>query len=350
MSKVFEPITLGGMEIRNRIVRSATNDYAGNEDGTVSAFQMDIYKQLAKNEVGLIITGHVCVSPDGRNDPRQNGMYDDKFVEGQRQLVEMVHQYGAKIIQQLNHSGAKCPPAVIGGTPSAPSAVEVVPGVLPHALTEEEILRIENDFTTAAVRAQKAGFDGVQIHCAHGYLFSQFIDPAHNKRTDRYGGSAENRFRIVAETLAKVREAVGPSYPVFLKIHTNAAAGDETFEADLVEMLRTAQSLGATAAELSGFDFAAQPRGREGRLYYLERASRVCKAVSLPCILVGGIRTIEEMAQVLDAGLQMVSLSRPFICQPDIIPILKAGGASKCIGCFGCFKIYQTDGKRCVLH
>ena len=350
MSKVFEPAELGGMTLRNHIVRSATNDYGGNEDGTVSAFQMDIYEKLAKNEVGLIITGHACVCPDGRNDPRQNGMYDDRFIEGQRALTDMVHSYGAKIVQQINHSGAKCPPAVIGGTPAAPSAVEVMPGILPRELTVEEIVRIEDDFAAAAVRSKAAGYDGVQIHCAHGYLFSQFIDPAHNKRTDAYGGSIENRFRIVAETIAKVRAAVGPEYPVLLKIHTNVAEGDEGFEAELVEMLRTAQALGVTAAELSGFDFAKQPRAKEGRLFFFERAARVCKAVSLPCILVGGIRTIEEMDRVLDAGLVLVSMARPFVCQPDIIPILKAGGASKCIGCFGCFKIYQTKGKRCVLH
>lgn len=350
MNKVFEPVQLGTMTVKNHIARSATNDYGGNEDGTVSAFQMEIYEQLAKNEVGLIITGHVCVCPDGRNDARQNGMYDDRFIEGQRALTDMVHGYGAKIVQQISHSGAKCPVAVIGGTPAAPSAVEVMPGVMPRALTVEEIVRIEDDFAAAAVRAKAAGYDGVQIHCAHGYLFSQFIEPAHNKRTDAYGGSAENRFRIVAETIAKVRAAVGPKYPVLIKIHTNAAEGDDVFEGELTEMLRTAQEMGADAAELSGFDFAKKRDGADARLFYLARAARVSKASGLPCLLVGGARTLDDMQQVLDAGLCMVSMSRPFVCQPDIIPILKAGGASKCIGCFGCFKIYQTAGKRCVLH
>lgn len=127
MKELFAPCTLGGLHLRNRICRSATNDYAGNEDGTVSAAQREIYRELAENEVGLIITGHACVSPDGRNDARQNRMDDDRFVTPQRELTGLVHRLGGTIVQQLNHSGGKCPPAVTGGTPAAPSAMEYIP-------------------------------------------------------------------------------------------------------------------------------------------------------------------------------------------------------------------------------
>lgn len=346
--ELFAPCTLGGLSLRNRICRSATNDYAGNADGTVSAAQMDIYRALAENEVGLIITGHACVCPDGRNDPHQNGMYDDQFIPSQRALTDLVHSLGGTIVQQINHSGGKCPPAVIGGVPAAPSAMEYVPGVMARALSTEEIARIEDDFASAAVRAKAAGYDGVQIHCAHGYLFSQFIDPAWNKRDDCYGGSAENSFRIVRETIRKVRAAVGAEYPVLLKLHVNLAEPDSAFEHALLSMLNFAAEHGILAAELSGFDFAAQPP--EKRCYYLDTAKCLAEQTALPLVLVGGLRDREDMQTALDAGMALASVSRALICQPDFVRIARSGGMSSCRGCFGCFRCYQSTGKRCVLH
>lgn len=349
MSKVFEAVEFPHISFRNHIARSATNDYAGNEDGTVSAVQLEIYRALAQGGVGMIITGHYAVSPLGRNDSRQNALWDDSFIASQRTLTDLVHEHGAKIIAQINHAGAKAQAVAIGGAQQvAPSAVEVMPGVMPRALTAEEIMQIEDDFAAAALRAKQAGFDGVQVHLAHGYLFSQFIDPAHNKRGDQYGGLIENRFRIAAETLRKVRDAVGDTFPVFIKLHCNALEGDEQFTDDLIYMLETAKAFGVEAAEISGCDFAKQPKDK--RLYYLERAAFARQKTGLPVILVGGIRTLEEMETVLDAGIDMVSLSRPLICQPDVLKRLKIGEASKCIGCYGCFSCYQKTGKRCVLH
>lgn len=348
MKELFAPCTLGGLHLRNRICRSATNDYAGNEDGTVSAAQREIYRELAENEVGLIITGHACVSPDGRNDARQNRMDDDRFVTSQRELTGLVHCLGGTIVQQLNHSGGKCPPAVTGGTPAAPSAMEYIPGVTARALAKAEIRRIEDDFAAAAARAKAAGYDGVQIHGAHGYLFSQFIDPAWNQRDDCYGGSAENRFRILRETIEKVREAVGGGYPVLLKLHTNLLQDDPGFRPALLRMLDFAAGHGVTAAELSGFDFAAQPP--EKRRYYLEAARGLAEHTALPLILAGGLRDRTDMQAALDAGMELACASRPFICQPGFARIARAGGTSSCRGCYGCFRCYQTTGKRCVLH
>ncbi len=348
MKELFAPCTLGGLHLRNRICRSATNDYAGNVDGTVSAAQREIYRELAENEVGLIITGHACVSPDGRNDARQNRMDDDRFLTSQRELTGLVHRLGGTIVQQLNHSGGKCPPAVTGGTPAAPSAMEYIPGVTARALAKAEIRRIEDDFAAAAARAKAAGYDGVQIHGAHGYLFSQFIDPAWNQRDDCYGGSAENRFRIVRETIEKVREAVGGGYPVLLKLHTNLLQDDPGFRPALLRMLDFAAGHGVTAAELSGFDFAAQPP--EKRRYYLDAAHGLAEHTALPLILAGGLRDRTDMQAALDAGMELACASRPFICQPGFVRIARAGGTSSCRGCYGCFRCYQTTGKRCVLH
>ena len=209
MKELFSPCMLGGLHLRNRICRSATNDYAGNEDGTVSDAQMEIYRALAENEVGLILTGHACVCPDGRNDPRQNGMYDDRFLVSQRALTDMVHRLGGTIVQQLNHSGGKCPPAVIGGAPAAPSAMEYVPGVMARALEASEIQRIEDDFAAAAVRAKAAGYDGVQIHCAHGYLFSQFIDPSGTNGTTVTAAPPKTASALCAKLLKRCARRSG---------------------------------------------------------------------------------------------------------------------------------------------
>lgn len=345
---LFAPYTLGGIPLQNRICRSATNDYAGHTDGTVSDAQLHIYRTLAENEVGLIITGHCCVSADGRNDPHQNAAYDDRFIDGQRRLTDLVHSHGGKIVQQINHSGGKCPPAVIGGTPLAPSAGEYAPGVLARALTEQEIVRIQEDFASAAVRAKHAGFDGVQIHAAHGYLISQFIDPHTNHRTDAYGGTAEKRFRMLRETIEKVRAGVGASFPVLLKLHVNLMQPEEGFTDALVEMLSFAARAGAAAAELSGFDFMRHPP--EKRRYYLAQAEALARRVSLPLILVGGLRDRADMQAALDAGMALAAVSRALICQPDFVRLVKNGGASSCRGCNGCFRSYIEEGKRCVLH
>lgn len=345
---LFAPCTLGGMGLKNRICRSATNDRAGHTDGTVSDTQLDIYRALAENDVGLIITGHCCVSADGRNDPRQNAMHDSRFIAGQQRLTALVHDLGGKIVQQLNHSGGKCPPSVIGGTPVAPSAREYVPGVLARALTVQEILRVQEDFAAAAVRAKQAGYDGVQIHAAHGYLISQFIDPAWNQRTDEYGGSAENRFRMLRETMQRVRAAVGAAFPVLLKLHVNLVQPEGGFTDALVRQLDFAAGLGIAAAELSGFDFVQQPP--EKRRYYLAQAEDLAQRVSLPLILVGGLRDRADMQEALDVGMALAAVSRALICQPHFVRIAKNGGVSSCRTCNGCFRSDALTGSRCVLH
>lgn len=343
MPDVWSEVQFAHLTVKNRIARSATNDYMGNEDGTVSDRQKVLYKGLAAGGAGLIFTGHYAVQPLGRNDIHQNALWNDRFIAGQRELVRIVHDNGAKIVAQLNHAGAKAQDAAIDGLqPVAPSAVTLAPGKLARALRADEIMHITDAFADAALRAKQAGFDGVQLHCAHGYLLSQFLDPSINTRTDAYGGSADNRLRIVGETLRKMKMAAGEDYPIFIKINSNSESGGFT-EEQLGRALVRARSLGVEAAEVSGFDF--RTRKPADRLYYLERAAFARHESGLPVLLVGGIRSIEDIEAALGAGLDMISMSRPFICQPDIPQRLRAGEASKCVGCLRCF----TDGKRCAM-
>lgn len=343
-SNVFDPIEVGGMELRNRIVRSATRDGVENEDGTVSDRQIRIFEELAENETGLIITGHLYVSPEGRASRSQNGICGDEFIPGLRRLTRAVHEREGCVVAQISHAGAKA----IVPEPAAPGELELIPGKKARMLTEEEIGKICLDFADAASRAKQAGFDGVQIHMAHHYLLSQFLTPEMNTRTDDYGGSAENRFRICRRVIEEVRRECGHDYPVLVKLNSNVPQGDETYEAELIGLVRELEKLGVCAVELSGYDFSA--RRPDERNYYLDRAARVQQITGIPVILVGGIRSLSDIARVLDSGVRLVSFSRPFICQGDLVSRLRAGEKPRCTGCNQCFTLPQSRGIRCVFH
>ena len=347
MSNVFEPCHVGGLELRNRFVRSSTMDPFGEVGGQVSQKQVDLCRELAENQVGLILSGMAYVTPDSGSAPTQNAIYDDSFIPGHRALAEAVHEAGGKILLQINHCGAGSSSEDAVGPSEFVSPLTKKPC---RAMTVAEIDRVVEDFAAAAVRAQKAGYDGIQLHCAHGYLLSEFINPTMNHRTDEYGGSVENRFRFAARVIAAVREAVGPSYPLWIKINSNIEDGDEGFEPALLWMGQECRRLGVVAIEVSGCDFT--PQGRAGHHnYYLNRAKALKEACGLPVILVGGVRTAEDMQQVLDNGLDLVSLCRPFICEPDLVVRLKNGQEkAKCVSCSKCFFLYYKEGVRCVFH
>lgn len=352
MEQVFAEFVLPNMRIANRIVRSATNDHLGHPDGTISLAEVELYEELAANEVGLIISAHVCVSADGRADRTQNFLFADHFIEGLRQIPPRVAAHGSKMVVQINHAGGKANPACNDGKlPLAPSAVHMGANLpVAQELTKQEIARIRDEFIAAAQRVQQAGFAGVQVHCAHGYLLSQFISPATNWRTDEYGGTVENRFRLAAEIISGIKAACGAEFPVFIKINSNDKADDAAYEQDLSDILRCCKAVGVEAVELSGFDFTTRQTINH-RAFYLERAAKLRKLVDIPLILVGGIKSLPDMQTALAEGIDMVAICRGLLCEPDLIPKLKAGQAqARCISCNQCFSIFDTKGKRCVFH
>lgn len=352
MNKALEPVKLRNIELKNRVVRSATQDYFGNHDGTVSEEQIKIHETLAANNIGLIITAHNYVTPAGKVSLDQNSISDDICIDGHKKQAEAVHKAGAKIIMQISHAGAGAM-ELDGNPPVAPSAVPIpfpASDAIPKALTVEEIEVIIQQFIDAAVRAKKAGYDGVQVHGAHQYLFSQFLNPVYNKRTDEYGGSVENRFKITERAIAGIKKELGEEFPVFLKVNSNIEENDEAYYDDLIYVARKCKDLGVEAIEYSGFNFTAL--GRQGlRKYYLDRVAAVRKEVDIPAILVGGIRSFKDMDEVLGRGIDMVSICRPFISEPDLISKLIAGQEeSRCLSCSKCFVLPKKTGKRCVQH
>ena len=346
MGFAMQPVTLKNISFKNRIVRSATNTAMGNEDGSISDNEMLMYEKLSKNNIGLIITGHCYVNPQGQTKLQQTSMYHLKNMNRLLELTEIVHKNGSKIFAQLSHGGAN---VIVPKNPVAPSEIPTPLRRIAKALELSEIDRIVEDFAKAAVLAKKSGFDGVQIHAAHGFLLCQFLSFGTNFREDGYGGSAENRVRIVTRIIKRIKNICGSRYPVFVKLNSNCAVHDRDYKENLLVYFESIQKAGADAIELSGYDFAM--RRADEHCYFLKEAEMLKKRFSIPVILVGGIRDFTDMERALSAGINMVSMARPFIAEPDLITrLLEGEKRSKCTSCSQCFGLYLKSGRRCILN
>ena len=347
MSIIETPVHLEHLTLKNRVVRSAVHSFLADEEGRMTEAEYAMYAELAQGGVGTIITGHCCVDPRGRANATQVNIYDDADAAQFRRAVKTAHAAGAVLIPQISHAG----PRAIGYD----DLVDVVARPLKkgreaRALTREEIGEIEQHFIAAAVRLKAAGCDGVQLHAAHSYLLSRFLDPTFNQRTDDYGGSQENRFRIVREIIEGIQAACGAAFPILVKINLDTKHEDHKgYHEAMVYMLREFQRLGVELVELSGVDFINQPRG--ATLYYLEEGARLKAAVPGQAMsLVGGVRSLADMERVLAAGFELVSLGRALIAEPDFLRKELAGGApSICVSCCRCFVLPEMHpGYRCV--
>lgn len=361
MSKLFEPIKIGSLDIRNRFVRSATHDRLAEPDGRISANELKLYEDLAAGGVGLIITAHAYVShPLGRASIPQNAIFSDNYIEGYKQLAEVVHRHGAKLVIQLAHAGRQTLPDLIEGQmPVAPSDLFDDKGQqVARALTTDEIQRLLEDYESAALRAKRAGADGVQLHMAHGYLLAQFLSPFTNRRSDGYGGSRETRAALPAEAAYRVKSAVGRQFPVLAKLNTTDGIADpvQLSLADVVYAAGMIAEHGVDAIETSGGtiretrNVMSKPgiASPEQEACFAEAAAAVKAAVKVPVILVGCLRSAAVMESVLSKGIaDMVSLSRPFVREPDLVNKFATGQAkAACVSCNACF---NPQGLKCML-
>jgi 2,4-dienoyl-CoA reductase-like NADH-dependent reductase (Old Yellow Enzyme family) len=222
MPGLFETTRIKSMELKNRLVRSATVERMGDDKGLPTQDLFRLYERLAKGGVGLIITGMTYVSPDGRTFPKgATGIDRDETIAAWRALTDYVHKLGTgvKLAMQIAHGGRQTTRAATGTQPMAPSPVKDASSfVTPREMTEDDIERTIEAFAQAARRAKEAGFDAVQLHGGHGYLVNEFLNPYTNRRTDRWGGSLENRMRFVSEIYSRCRKLVGDAYPILIKI------------------------------------------------------------------------------------------------------------------------------------
>ncbi len=336
MSGLFETSEINGMQLSNRFMRSATWEGLAADDGACTPEFIDFYLQLAKGGVGLIITSHTFVRSDGRGTPRQLGLHTDELIPGLKDLTNAVHQYESRIAVELSHAGILTNAKLTGRTPRAVSAVEQFNQDPVSELSHEDIQEIINAFALAAKRAQKAGFDAVQIHAAHGFLMNQFLSPAFNKRTDEYGGSIENRSRALKEVLKRMRSAVGSGYPILVKLNSDDVIEGGLNIEDAVQVGKMLQTEGIDAIEISGGtiitgDHCRKEIDTEDKEAYWRDSARAFKQnLEVPLILVGGVRSFQLAEHLLDEGYaDYISMSRPFIREPDLVNRWASGDLSK---------------------
>ncbi len=390
---LFNETTISGIAVKNRIIRSATHDGLADENGAPSEKLIAKYEHLAKNEIGCIITGYAAVSKNGVSPyPRMLKIFDDCVVDKYKELTDTVHRHGTPVILQIAHCGRQTSSKAIGIQKVAPS--NVLHAFYPDKakeLTDSEIHGIIGDFVSAAVRAEKAGFDGVQLHGGHGYLLHDFLSPYGNRRKDAWGGTLENRCRIVELIIKGIKEKT--KLPVWIKLSAeDNRKGGMNIEAS-VEICKRLEMAGCDAIEVScgtvqdGMNtmrselmpmdavfkyrepcasfpkilnkialpaanlinpLIKQPKPLEN--FNVKNAAIIKNSVSIPIIAVGGIHKAKDMEIILTEGkADFVSMCRPFICEPDLAKKLKNGQTeAKCIMCNYCGLVIEKEPTRCL--
>ncbi len=358
MTGLFETTELNGMKVKNRFVRSATYEAMAELDGTVTDQLCGYMEELSRGEVGLIITGHSHVAREGQAGPRQMGIYSDEMIDGLKRITSVVHENGGVIAVQLAHAGqqgiGQDAYAAIG-----PSDVFKAGVKRASAMTADDIKRTVIAFGDAADRAVKSGFDGLQIHAAHGYLLSQFLSPHYNNRTDSYGGNLENRARLLLDVYKEIRQRVGKSFPVMVKTNSEDFLENGITVEESIKVAHMLEDRGMDAIEMSGGTFESgklipsrvgTSTSEDREVYYRQAAETFKKEIGIPLILVGGFLSINVVEDVVASGLaDYVALSRPLIREPNLIGRWAGGDRTKAT-CVSCNKCFSTLSRKEALH
>ena len=354
---LFTPAKIGTLELKNRLIRSATQEGLADEKGFMDERIYDMYRDLAKGGVGLIITGHMYIHPSGRANPQMNGIYNDAHLPGLKKLVEVVHTEGGKICAQINHAGMYADRETGLDLISASDTDKELFKRKARAMTDHEIKDLIAAFAFSAARAQEAGFDAVQIHAAHGYLTSQFHSPLINKRTDKYGGDIFGRMTFLKEVTSAIREKVGADYPILIKLGMlDGLEGGLKLE-ESVEIVKALQDMGIDGIELSGglggkklTNIKKGIQNKDKEAYFMDFAEAAKPATDLPIILVGGFRSKSVMEAALESGnVDLVSICRPLINDPYFPNKMQNGEVEKssCLSANNCWAEKPGAGISC---
>jgi 2,4-dienoyl-CoA reductase-like NADH-dependent reductase (Old Yellow Enzyme family)/NADPH-dependent 2,4-dienoyl-CoA reductase/sulfur reductase-like enzyme len=382
---LLQPGQIGSLQLKNRIALAPMGENFGGLDGHATEKTQAYYEERARGGAGLIILGTTAVSwPSGTSEPHQLGISSDDFIPTLAQVVRRVHVHGAKVAIQINHSGKvaandrahgremwvpSVPPAL---PPNAsmrtitPQELSTFVGVGPHpdryrVMDEADIAQMIEWYAAAAVRAQQAGFDAVEVHCAHNYLIAGFLSPYFNQRTDGYGGSYENRTRLMRELLTEVRRRVGPDYPIWVRLDAEEmhTPGGITLE-EALQTARLCEQLGVNAISVSsyarltrGSDFTDAPIPQKSGAY-LEFANAFKRVVRIPIIVAGRIEP-EAGAAAIGAGeADFIAMGRKLLADPELPNKLLAGqpeAIRPCIYCYACVsEIFVNRGIKCAVN
>ena len=333
---LFTPITLpNGTTIKNRFFKSAMSEGMGTKNFQPKKNIATLYKRWAEGGTGLIITGNIMIDPKGTAEPGNIVFDKNSNMEILKNWANQGQQHGAKVMVQLNHPGKQAPKTVSKQT-VAPSAVPLGNGLnklfsTPRALTTSEVEELVQKFVTSAKVAKEAGFSGVQIHAAHGYLISQFLSPHDNRRTDKYGGSLENRMRFLKEIYLGMREELGKDFTIGIKINSTDFKEDGLTEEDSLKTIIELANLGLDFVEISGGTYErpammGATSKSTNQVFFAEYSKKLKQKIEIPVVVTGGIRSINAMNTLLnDNTTDFIGIARPLTIDPNIPNKIKQG-------------------------
>ena len=333
---LFTPITLpNGTTIKNRFFKSAMSEGMGTRDFQPKKNIATLYKRWAEGGTGLIITGNIMVDPKGTAEPGNIVFDKNSNMEILKDWAKQGQQHGAKVMVQLNHPGKQVPKTIAKET-VAPSTIPLGNGLnklfsTPRALTTSEVEELVQKFVTSAKVAKEAGFSGVQIHAAHGYLISQFLSPHDNRRTDKYGGSLENRMRFLKEIYLGMREELGKDFTTGIKINSTDFKEDGLTEEDSLKTIIELANLGLDFVEISGGTYErpammGATSKSTNQVFFAEYSKKLKQKIEIPVVVTGGIRSINAMNTLLnDNTTDFIGIARPLTIDPNIPNKIKQG-------------------------
>ncbi|KKK46255.1 hypothetical protein LCGC14_0934080 [marine sediment metagenome] len=367
LKNLFSPSKIGNVQIKNRIIRSATWVAKATIDGYVTEDLIKIFKDLAEGGTGLIISGYIAVDPSGAATHKMACLYDDSYISGQKKLVRTVHESSeVKIAAQIAHTGNGA--FIFGNTnfnPVGPSPmINLVLNKPCRELTAEEVRQTIKNFVDTGRRAYESGYDMVQIHSAHGYLLSDFVSPFTNKRTDEFGGSYQKRTKILVDIYNQLKDELGKNFPIIIKLNTKDYLQDGLRLDEGKKIAEILIEAGYDAIEPSSgrFDFTFSKRktfptvmdkSEENQNYFLQNVNMLKPIMrGRPIILQGGIRNPLIMEEFIKENIaDFVALSRPLIYEPDLPYRWKNGDLSLplCTNCNGCLTVAASNTLYCVV-
>lgn len=341
MNRLAEPLILRGITLKNRIVKAAMSEALANHLGQPNQQHLRLYEAWAKGGLGCAISGNVMVDGRAKNEPGVVVIENERDLDVLRQWAEIGKQYAMVQLIQLSHPGRQCPKGLNRET-VAPSAVPFSANLAsmfatPRELAESEIEDIIQRFARAAQICEQAGFEGVQLHGAHGYLISEFLSPLTNQRQDQWGGSIENRCRFLLQIYQAVREATSADFIVAVKLNSADFQRGGLTEDEVISVFKMLDQAGVDLIEISGGNYEApamtgktdQPLkastiAREA--YFLAFAEKSRHYVQCPLMVTGGFRTVKSMnAALQSSACDLIGIARPFALQTDLTEQLIAG-------------------------
>lgn len=318
MARLSDPLKVGLLELRNRIVMPPMASGFSTQRGEVTEKLVEHYVERSE-ELGFLIVEHSYVVREGRLSQNQLGAHSDMLIPGLERLVGAIHEYGTMVALQLTHAGGATTREICGVQPRAPSAV-IHPsrgGELPRELSSEEIESIIDAFNEAARRAAEAGFDAVEIHGAHGFLLSQFLSPLTNKRNDEFGGPLENRVRLPILITERIKKELGSDFPLLYRLGAEDMMPEGLTIKEGAKVAEMIAEAGIDIIDVSGGLIGSRPPDVEGPGYFVPQAEAVRKATGVPVIGVGGITTAEEADAIIRSGrVELVAVGRAILQDP----------------------------------